>query len=213
MGHEHNDSNNENYLTILKITQDRNEKLVSYIRLTDGAIWGFLALVFVELFKDNLEFITIKIAIFSLILIVSMYLWRKVVRNYQVDIEKGYEKILICEYNLKIPYEVTLRKSLAEKNFPELLSNFHKIKNFSKYDEKISNFNYENFFQERLFHQVLNNLKNGNYVDCNHILLDKFAKTTANIGICVFVISLYFSFFTTNPCVPISFCNSHLCCC
>jgi hypothetical protein len=96
---------------ILELAHERNEKLVSYIRLTDAAIWGFLGIATINLFGTN-NFPSTNIRLFWILVILSMFLWRLAVNNYQKDIVKGYYQIVICENTLRIPYHISVRKNL-----------------------------------------------------------------------------------------------------
>jgi hypothetical protein len=83
----------ENYRIRFKLTHERIKELTSYIRITDAAIWGFLGFVFVEFFKDNLTLLPWKIPLFSIILIIAMFVWRYTVKKYQNNITEEYETI------------------------------------------------------------------------------------------------------------------------
>jgi hypothetical protein len=96
---------------ILELAHERNEKLVSYIRLTDGAIWGFLGIAVINLSSTENFPSTVK-PLFFLLLSISMVLWRFAVNNYQSDIVKGYYRIVNCENTLRIPYHISVRKNL-----------------------------------------------------------------------------------------------------
>ena len=102
---------NENLRLVFQLTHDRNERLVSYVRVTDGAIWGFIGLAVIELFKDGFCFASVRFVIFCIILIASMYLWRDRVALYHKDIIKGHNRMLRCEKLLGIPFDVTIRKN------------------------------------------------------------------------------------------------------
>jgi hypothetical protein len=103
---------NENLRLHLQLAHERNENLVHYIRVTDGAIWGFIGVALIGLFKDGFDFKSVNIPIFCILLIASMYLWRNRVNLYQKSIVKGYNRMVKCEYFLRIPYEITIRKNL-----------------------------------------------------------------------------------------------------
>lgn len=102
----------ENLRLVFQLAHERNENLVQYTRITDGAIWGFIALAAIELFKDGIKFVSPKVPFFCILIIVSMYLWRNRVNGYQKDIIKGYNRMVKSEYELQIPYSVTIRKNL-----------------------------------------------------------------------------------------------------
>jgi len=102
----------ENLRAIFQLAHERNENLVYYIRVTDGAIWGFLGLTVIEFFKEGFNFKSETVAIFCVILIVSMFLWRNRVNLYQESIVKGYNRMVNCEYCLDVPYQLTIRKNL-----------------------------------------------------------------------------------------------------
>jgi hypothetical protein len=103
----------DNTRLILQLAHERNERLASYIRLTDGAIWGFLGLAVIELFKDGLKLPSIKIPLFAILLIFSMCFWRVTVRRYKESIFDGYYKIMNCEKILAVPEAITLKKNLV----------------------------------------------------------------------------------------------------
>jgi hypothetical protein len=103
----------ENLRVVFQLAHERNEKLISYVHLTDGAIWGFLGLIFVQFFNDYVNFESNEISLFCLLLIVSMFLWRDRVTSYQNGIVKGYNRMVRCEYDLDIPYDITIRKNLC----------------------------------------------------------------------------------------------------
>jgi hypothetical protein len=102
----------ENFRNIFRLAHERNETLVHYSRITDGAIWGFIGLVTIELFKDGSNFKSVKIAIFCIILMASMYLWRNRINLYHKSILEGYQRMVKCENFLHIPDEITIRKNL-----------------------------------------------------------------------------------------------------
>lgn len=96
---------------ILPLAHDRNERLVSYIRLTDGAIWGFLGFAAVNLFKDS-NYPSTNIPFFLILLIVSMFIWRETVNRYQDSIIDGYKRIVNCEIILTIDDRISVKKNL-----------------------------------------------------------------------------------------------------
>ncbi|MDD1686068.1 hypothetical protein [Methanoregula sp.] len=130
---------------ILDMTYTRNENLASYIRLTDGAIWGFLGLAFYNLFDVKgcssiiLSSLT-NLLIFLFLFVISMYLWRRIVMSYQNDIVKGYCRMAHCEYNLGVPYNVSISQHFIDKldvspkpqDFPKLFP----LLNPEKFEEK-----------------------------------------------------------------------------
>jgi hypothetical protein len=98
---------------ILQLAHERNAKMASYIRITDGAIWGFLGVAVIELFKDN--HFKENMPIFLILLIISMFLWRSKAMKYQEEIVQGYYRIVNCEEKLKISSDIKVRKNLCEK--------------------------------------------------------------------------------------------------
>jgi hypothetical protein len=126
-----NCENNEKFVNtrvILQLTHERNEKLASYIRLTDGAIWGFLGLSAIEFFKESFCFQSTNVLIFLILFVVSMFMWRKIVNRFQ-------ESIVDCYYQeqLPIPYEIKLRKNLErDNNFSVASTTEEERENFKK---------------------------------------------------------------------------------
>jgi|GEM_PF-6955897 hypothetical protein len=64
----------ENTRLILQLAHERNEKLAFYIRITDGAIWGFLGLSALELFKDGFDLQSPKVPFFGFIHSLNVHL-------------------------------------------------------------------------------------------------------------------------------------------
>lgn len=108
----------ENFRIRLELSHQRIRELASYIRLTDVAIWGFLGFAFIELFKDNLDPIILKIPLFLSFIVISMFLWREMVRNYQADIVLEYRAIRYYEAELQISdvHSLTVRQKDMWKN-------------------------------------------------------------------------------------------------
>jgi hypothetical protein len=169
--------NPDSVRVILQIAYERNKELASYIRLTDAAIWGFLGIVFIELFKDNLQLLPYKIIIFSLLIAISMWLWRETISRYQKDIVEGYVTIIRCEHILCISDDIALKTKFISKNFPELVTETDK---------------------ERQFQKLLEKFQNHEYYDPNHKKLDDFAHVVMLISIIVLVVSLFFLIFPIN---------------
>lgn len=132
----------ENLRVILQLAHERNENLVYYIRVTDGAVWGFIGLTIIELFKDEFNFKSTNVPIFCIILMASMVLWRNRVNLYQESIVKGYNRMVKCEYFLHIPYEITIRKNL-ELDIQQNPYIIHKPKNFHDLCELLKPENYK----------------------------------------------------------------------
>jgi hypothetical protein len=162
---------------IYQMTFDRNEKFTTFIRITDGAIFGFLGIAFIELFKDNLDLLPVKILIFSILVVISMTLWRVQVRKYQDDIELGYKTLLFCEHELDIPDDISLKNKIIKQKFPELLNEIDGDKRFYKLIEKFDS------------HQ---------YTDDNHKLLDQYALFIRTIGIIISIVDVFFLVFLTD---------------
>ena len=101
----------ENYRIRFELSHARVKELASYIRITDAAIWGFLAFAFIELFKD-LGLLCWKIPLFCVLVIISMILWRYTVGKYQNDIIIEYQAIKSFETALQIfdKYSMTGRQ-------------------------------------------------------------------------------------------------------
>ena len=104
----------EYYRLVLQLTHERNQKLVGFIRLTDGAIWGFLGVASFNLFKIETSSHLENLILFSGLLIISVYLWRLTVKTYQIDIVKGYCRIARCEDKLGVPYQNSIAKNFAD---------------------------------------------------------------------------------------------------
>jgi hypothetical protein len=102
----------ENFRIRLELSHQRIREMASYIRLADAAIWGFLGFAFIELFKDNLDLIIWKIPLFLSFIVISMFLWREIVKNYQVDIVLEYRAIMDYEAELQMSdvHSLTVRQ-------------------------------------------------------------------------------------------------------
>jgi hypothetical protein len=93
----------EYHRLILELTHTRNEHLISYIRVTDGAVWGFLGIACYTLFQANAK-PDQNVPLFFGLFILLMLLWRYNVMQYQKSIIKGYCRIAHCEEKLGVPY-------------------------------------------------------------------------------------------------------------
>jgi hypothetical protein len=102
----------ENLRLVFQLAHERNERVVAYIRVTDGAIWGFIGLVIVQFFKNGIKLNSPKVPIFCILFIAAMYLWRNRVSIYQKTIVKGYNRMVRCEQKLGIDDDVSITKNL-----------------------------------------------------------------------------------------------------
>ncbi|MFZ1898828.1 hypothetical protein [Methanoregula sp.] len=175
-----------------QLTFNRNERLASYIRITDGAIWGFLGVAFFELFKDNFQFLKIKILIFSLLVIVSMILWRQTVHRYQKEIVKGYVIMIRCENKLQLPPKLTLAMNMIKEKYSNWLIE-------EKYPFLLKEVEYNiDYFQE-LEDRLIDILTSHQYQDENHLKLDKYAEKIQIIGLIVFIVDILLLVFQNDP--------------
>ncbi len=108
----------ENFRLRFELAHNRNKELASYIRITDGAIWGFLGFSIIELFKDGPNFSSYRVPFFLLLLIFLMYLWRTTVGRYQENILDGYSAIKSYEEELQIydKHSLTVKQEKFMKN-------------------------------------------------------------------------------------------------
>jgi len=138
-----NEKNKTITQVILQQSFDRNKELVSYIRLTDVGIWGFLGIIFIDFFKDGFSTNSFKFLLFCLFFIILMALWRFIVNNYQKDIVKGYQTIITCEYILEVPFEISITKNLVQDSlFLSLTS--ERSSQFRELFKKLQSGDYEN---------------------------------------------------------------------
>ena len=185
-----------------QLTFNRNERLASYIRITDGAIWGFLGIAFIELFKDNFEFLKIKILIFSILVIVSMTLWRQTVHRYQKDIVNGYVIMILCEEKLLIPPNLSLAMNMIKEKYSNWLI---EERDPRQLNEKENNAPYFANLMNRLIEVLISH----QYRDEKHLKLDKYAEIIQITGLVVFVVDIFFLVFQKDPsCL----CNNLHCC-
>ena len=149
----------DNTRIILQLAHERKEKLASYIRLTDGAIWGFLGFAAINLFKDNNSPPT-NVPFFLIMVILSMIVWRRTVNNYQKDIVKGYYQIVNCEYNLHILSKLTLRENLCmdinpePKSFLELCEMLKPEKDIDNNNDKWKNIKFFFGYSEKYTNKI-----------------------------------------------------------
>jgi|GEM_PF-6200872 len=111
-------------LNRLNQAYDRNHELSSYIRITDGAIWGFLGFAAIELFRESFGPFSHCIPFFLILVIISMILWRKTVNRYHNDIMDGYEEIEYYESLLQISDYYSLKHKKDRKMADQKLNGF-----------------------------------------------------------------------------------------
>jgi hypothetical protein len=173
----------QNIRISLQIVHERNKELASYIRLTDVAIWGFLGITFIQLF-NNFRFLLFNIPIFLGMVIISMWLWRLRVRDYQKNIVTDYQRIFYCENELDIPDEISVQHKIIEEYFSDILS--------------IST-------KEQRYEELVKRFQNGQYIDKNHLKLDNYAKTIkwlAIIGFIAWIMCvIFFLIFHSQLCI------------
>jgi hypothetical protein len=182
MGSCVNIESQNNTRLILELAHERNEKLVSYIRLTDGAIWGFLGIAIINLFGTQ-KCPSTNVPLFLILLSISMFLWRRAIKSYQKEVVKGYYRMVNCENILNIPYDVSIRKNLENS-----------IESNPFIRDKPQN-----------FHELCELLTPEKYKDGEHIKLDIIAIFI----FCIAILGLIFWFF--NPQTFFWICHSQLC--
>jgi len=163
---------NENLRVVFQLAHERNERLVSHIRVTDGAIWGFIGLVIVQFFKDGVPLDSLNIPIFCILFIFSMFLWRNRVAMYQKDVVKGHNRMLRCEKLLGVPFEVTIRK------------NYYDTINKNRFVNP----------KPKTFLDLCNLLDPDKYKDSRHVDMNRIALFLGISGIFSLILWFYFNF-------------------
>jgi hypothetical protein len=173
-----NNQTPENLRLVFQLAHDRNEKLISYVHITDGAIWGFIGLSLITLLNKGLHPKSTNVLIFLVILIVSMYLWRERCTEYQKSIVKGYNRMVRCEHDLDIDPNITIRKNLCE---------YIREKNFLIYDKP------------ETYYDLCNLLDPKKYKDPRHVKMDICAFSIGIISILAFFGLIYVYHQTIAP--------------
>ena len=116
--------------------------------------------------------------------IISMWLWRLRVRDYQKNIVTDYQRIFYCENELDIPDEISVQHKIIEEYFSDILS--------------IST-------KEQRYEELVKRFQNGQYIDKNHLKLDNYAKTIkwlAIIGFIAWIMCvIFFLIFHSQLCI------------
>jgi|WetSurMetagenome_2_1015567.scaffolds.fasta_scaffold48053_2 hypothetical protein len=162
----------ENLRLVFQLTHDRNERIISYVRVTDGAIWGFLGLVIIQFFKESVDLNSPNVPFFCVLLTFSMFLWRYRVAIYQKDVVKGHNRMLRCEKLLDIPFEVTIRKNYCDSINKNCFINP----------------------KPETFSDLINLIDPDKYKDPRHVFMDRLAIFLGIFGIFSLILWVYFNF-------------------
>lgn len=156
----------ENTRVAYEFRNQRSLELAGYIRLLDAGVWGFLGFAAIELFRDNWTSNTI--IFFCIIVIIAMYLWRRMALKYNEDIIEEYIKILYCECALNLDDAISLKDSLIPKM-----------------DNKTE---YCCLTNKEQYHKLIRDLKRGKQPETGHKNWDKIALVAIIVAVFILLI-------------------------